>query len=157
MLAHEEAIRHNKILNTQKIPTEKPITNRTKEILYSPTNISFASQEQKPLQEKFNVKVVPRFEIKSVGADRVKYIDLSLDKNMTTRIEAKLKVVDQTNFTSSVEFQPASIRSPIPHSLPNATDGIKCKERSFKPRMEMRGTNYWALYNYIPADEVTYC
>ena len=33
--------------------------------------------------------------------------------------------------------------------------GINCKEKSTKPRMEMRGTNYWALYNYIPADEVT--
>ncbi len=70
---------------------------------------------------------------------------------MTTRIEAKIKVMDQTNFTSSVELQPPS---PIPHSLPNTADGIKCNERSFKPRMEMRGTHYWALYNYIPADEV---
>jgi hypothetical protein len=34
-------------------------------------------------------------------------------------------------------------------------NGITCKERSATPRMEMRGTNYWALYNYIPADEVT--
>ena len=145
---------------------------RTEKILYSPTHISLAFQEQKPLQEMLIVKV-PRSDIKTAGADRIKYAyphvehvinsndlvgSLLLDKQMTTKIGAKLKVIDQTNFISTVEFQPGSIDSPMPHSLPNATAtvGITCKERSSKPRMEMRGTNYWALYNYIPADEVTY-
>ena len=146
---------------------------RTEKILYSPTHISLAFQEQKPLQEMLIVKV-HRSDIKTAGADRIKYayphvehvinsndlvgIGLSLDKHMTTKIGAKLKVIDQKIFVSTVEFQPGSIDSPMPHSLPNptATVGITCKERSSKPRMEMRGTNYWTLYNYIPADEVTY-
>ena len=41
----------------------------------------------------------------------------------------------------------------IPPALDFST-GIKCKDKSSDPRIEMRGTNYWALYNYIPAEEV---
>ena len=117
---------------------------------------------------------VSRTDIKIGGSDRFKSLDphvehvintndllgrgLSQNKNMTTKIVAKLKVIDPTNFASTVEFQPGSLDAPMPHSRPNttATAGITCNERSSKPRMEMRGTNYWALYNYIPADEVTY-
>ena len=117
---------------------------------------------------------IPRSDIKTAGADRIKFaypqvkhvnnsndlvgIGLSLDIHMTTKIGAKLKVIDPTNFSSTLGFQPGSIDSPMPHSLPNATTtvGITCKERSSKPRMEMRGTNYWTLYNYIPAEEVTH-
>ena len=115
---------------------------------------------------------VSRSDIKPAKAALIKYADphveliidtndllgigMSLVKNMATKIEAKLKVSDHTNFTSTVEFEPGSLDSSMPHSLPKSTVGIVCKERSSKPRMEMRGSHYWALYNYVPADEVTY-
>ena len=43
------------------------------------------------------------------------------------------------------------------HSTPQNVKfetGIKCKDKTTDPKFEMRGTNYWTLYNYIPADEV---
>ena len=33
-------------------------------------------------------------------------------------------------------------------------NSIICKDQIPSPRMEMRGTKYWALYNYIPAEKV---
>ena len=115
---------------------------------------------------------VPLSDIQTAEADRIKDAEhhvqhfinaidsigmgLSLVKNMETKREAKLKVIDQTNFSSDIEFQPGSMDSPTASSLTNTNFGITCKERSSKPRMEKRGTKYWALYNYIPADEVTY-
>lgn len=42
---------------------------------------------------------------------------------------------------------------PLPSVL-NFETGIQCIDKSSDPKFEMRGTNYWALYNYLPADEV---
>ena len=70
----------------------------------------------------------------------------------------KQDIVKQPN--SNIGYEPSKVNndSQTSHSIEpalNFTTGIKCKEKSSDPRFEMRGTNYWALYNYIPAEEVT--
>ena len=35
----------------------------------------------------------------------------------------------------------------------NFATGIRCEDSVADPRLELRGTNYWTLYNYIPADK----
>ena len=60
---------------------------------------------------------------------------------------------------SNIGYEPSNENndSQTSHSIPpalNFSTGLKCKDKSSEPRFEMRGTNYWALYNYIPAEEV---
>ena len=88
---------------------------------------------------------------------------LSSDKSGTDQIIASSTkaVIESTKNYSQIQMVQGETESEIPQasssSLPFIT-GIECKDRSITPRMEMRGTNYWVLYNYIPAEEVTrYC
>ena len=61
--------------------------------------------------------------------------------------------------SSNIGYESSNVNndSQTSHSIPptlNFSTGIKCIEKSSDPKFEMRGTNYWALYNYIPAEEV---
>ena len=57
------------------------------------------------------------------------------------------------NTTKKDESTSTSKASPAHQQLSTST-GIQCKDKPVDSRLEMRGTNYWTLYNYIPADEV---
>ena len=58
------------------------------------------------------------------------------------------------NTTKKDESTSASKTSPSVHQHLSTSTGIRCKDKPVDSRLEMRGTNYWTLYNYIPADEV---
>ena len=87
----------------------------------------------------------------------------SSDKSGTDHIivSSTKAVIESIKNHSQIPMVQEETESEIPHvsssTLPFKT-GIECKDGSITPRMEMRGTNYWVLYNYIPAEEVTrYC
>ena len=87
----------------------------------------------------------------------------SSDKSGTDQkiVSSTKAVIENIKNYSQIQMVPEETETEIPQvltpSLPFNT-GIECKDRSINPRMEMRGTNYWVLYNYIPAEEVTrYC
>ena len=87
----------------------------------------------------------------------------SSDKSVTDQkiVSSTKAVIQSIKNYSQIQMVQEETESEAPllssSSLPFET-GIECKDRTIKPRMEMRGTNYWVLYNYIPAEEVTrYC
>ena len=87
----------------------------------------------------------------------------SSDKSVTDQeiVPSTKTVIQSIKNYSQIQMVQEETESETPpllsSSLPFET-GIECKDRTMKPRMEMRGTNYWVLYNYIPAEEVTrYC
>ena len=84
----------------------------------------------------------------------------SSDKSVTDQkiVSSTKAVIQSIKNYSQIQMVQEETESEAPllssSSLPFET-GIECKDRTIKPRMEMRGTNYWVLYNYIPAEEVT--
>ena len=82
------------------------------------------------------------------------------DKSGTDQkiVSSTKAVIESTKNYSQIQMVQEEIESetpPISSSSHPFETGIECKDRTMKPRMEMRGTNYWVLYNYIPAEEVT--
>lgn len=61
---------------------------------------------------------------------------------------------DLENEYESANTNDSSKSSPLTSQNSSFETGIKCKDKSSDPKFEMRGTNYWTLYNYIPADKV---
>lgn len=83
-------------------------------------------------------------------------ISSSQSKSNDSDIHLPTKTV-MTNMKGPLQLNHNNVTSKLSQSSSPSSSpymGISCKPRSSKPRMEMRGTNYWALYNYIPADEV---
>ena len=104
-------------------------------------NSSYANGESSKKQKQYHKNVT------STLQDQPNNDDINLQTNaVMTNVHSPLKVDNLTspNLTRSQSY----ISSPLPYT------GISCKEKSLEPRMEMRGTNYWVLYNYIPADKV---
>ena len=80
---------------------------------------------------------------------------LVTDQTIVSPTKAVIQGIKNYSQIPMVQEETESETPPLlSSSLPFKT-GIDCKERTIKPRMEMRGTNYWVLYNYIPAEEVT--
>ena len=92
---------------------------------------------------------------KTENSNNIEYLERpdenGSDQQTNTVINTNKGASPNINKSLSLNELNESLR--VSTSLP--FNGITCKERNATPRMEMRGTNYWALYNYIPADEVT--
>ena len=80
------------------------------------------------------------------------------DQKIVSSTRAVIQSIKNYSQVRMVQEETASETPPLSSSSLPFKTGIECKDRTIRPRMEMRGTNYWVLYNYIPAEEVTrYC
>ena len=143
-ILEQDTRKHTPIFSTAKPPDFGPENKRDNR---KDTNDKKNDSLEKKIKDE-KVFSTPTYNINN---------DSSNISKLVIQHDDKQDIKKQPN--SNIGYVPSNVDSDshTSHSIPpalNFSTGIKCNDKLSDPRFEMRGTSYWALYNYIPAEEV---
>ena len=147
--ARNQLFAQNAPKNTPIFSTTKPpdVGSENKREYRKETNLKKNNSSENRLKEQ-KVLLTPSYNINNDSLNISTFVIQHNDKQ-----DIKKQPSSNIGYESSNINNDSQTSHSIPPTL-NFSTGIKCIEKSSDPKFEMRGTNYWALYNYIPAEEV---